>query len=477
MKGLTYIHDDFALETEPARRLYHEYAEGLPIVDYHCHLPPADIAADRRWRNLTEIWLGGDHYKWRAMRSNGVDERYCTGDASDWEKFQKWAETVPRLLRNPLHHWTHLELARYFGIRDRLLGPDTAREVWDRCNAVIAGPDFSCRRLMDASRVVLVCTTDDPVDSLEHHAALARDASFAIRVLPTWRPDRAMAVESPEAFNAWVGRLARAADTDIRDLESFMDALRRRHDFFHAAGCRLSDHGIETAYAEDYTEGEIRAAFDKARRGAVLSREDVVKFKSAMLYEFGVMDHARDWTQQFHLGAMRNNNSRMFQRLGPDAGFDSVGDFEVARPMARLLDRLEQSGKLTRTILYNLNPRDNAVLATMIGNFQAGPTAGKMQFGSAWWFLDQMDGMERQMEDLSQMGLLSRFVGMLTDSRSFLSYTRHEYFRRILCNMLGRDMSRGLIPYDIESTGRMVRDVCYNNAARYFGFDLPLIEG
>ena len=469
-----FIHDDFLLETEQARSLYHGYAAGLPIVDYHCHLPPGQIAADHRYRNMTEVWLGGDHYKWRAMRANGVPERFCTGDAPDREKFGKWAETVPALLRNPLYHWTHLELARYFDVFD-LLGPGTAESIWTTCNAKLETPACSARGLMTRSNVVLVCTTDDPADSLEHHRALAADSSFGIQVLPAWRPDKGMAVEDPAAFNTWVDRLAAAADGEIRDFDSYVEALRKRHAAFHEAGCRLSDHGIETAYAADYTYGEIAAAFARLRAGGALDVQAVLKFKSAMLVLFGEMDAGRDWTQQFHFGALRNNNSLMFKQLGPDTGFDSMGDCEIARPLSRLLDRLNRSGRLPRTILYNLNPNDNALLVTMCGNFQDGTTPGKLQHGSGWWHLDQKDGMERQMETLSQMGLLSRFVGMLTDSRSFLSYTRHEYFRRILCNLLGNDMRRGLIPDDIELVGGMVRDIGYSNAARYFGFDLDVL--
>jgi glucuronate isomerase len=472
-KRTVFIHDDFMLETDQARRLYHDHAEGLPIVDYHCHLPPDQIAADKRWANLTQIWLYGDHYKWRAMRSNGVPERLCTGDASDWEKFEAWAATVPYLLRNPLYHWTHLELARYFGIGDRLLSPATARGIWEEANAKLAEPSFSCRQIMRRSRVVLVCTTDDPVDSLAHHRAIAKLPNFGVKVLPTWRPDKGMAVENEAAFNAWTDKLAAAANVDVRDFTSFMQALRKRHDFFHEMGCRLSDHGLETVYAVPYTAAETAAIFAKVRARQALGEDEVLKFKSAMLHEFGVMDHAKGWTQQFHLGALRNNNSRMFAAIGPDTGFDSIGDFEVGRPLSRLLDGLDREGRLAKTILYNLNPRDNELLATMLGNFQDGSVPGKIQFGSGWWFLDQKDGMERHIEALSQLGLLSRFVGMLTDSRSFLSYTRHEYFRRILCNILGRDMARGLIPDDVDMVGGMVRDIAYHNAARYFGFDLP----
>jgi len=467
-----FITDDFLLQTETARRLYHEYAANLPIIDYHCHLPPAQIAEDHRFENLAEIWLYGDHYKWRVMRANGVAEKYCTGDATDWEKFLKWAETVPKTLRNPLYHWTHMALKRPFGISDRLLGPDTARSIWEECNGKLTQPGFSCRGIMRQMNVVLVCTTDDPCDSLEHHRNMAADASFPIQVLPAWRPDKGMAAESAENFNAWVDKLAEASDTEIGNLPSYLEALRKRHDFFHAMGCRLSDHGIEVPYADDYTDSEIRTIFDKVRAGKTLDDAEIRKFKSAMLYEFGVMDAEKNWTQQFHIGALRNTNTRMFERVGPDTGFDTIGDGEIARPLARMLDRLDQKNRLAKTILYNMNPRDNAVLAAMIGNFQDGDAPGKMQFGGGWWFLDQKDGMERQMEALSNMGLLSRFVGMVTDSRSFLSYIRHEYFRRILCNLLGNDIERGLLPKDVSLVGGMVKDICYNNAARHFGFAL-----
>jgi len=468
MTGNVYITDDFMLETGMARHLYHEYAEGLPIIDYHCHLPPELVAADHRFANLAEIWLHGDHYKWRAMRANGVAERFCTGDASDREKFDKWAETVPYLLRNQLYPWTHLELNRVFAISGKLLGPDTAGEIWDACNERLAQPEFSARGIMQQMNVVLVCTTDDPVDSLEHHKTVADDPSFAVRMLPTWRPDKGMAVEHSDAFNVWVDALADAADFDIRDFSTYMEAIRKRHAFFHDMGCRLSDHGIETVYAEEYTQTEIETGFDKVRTGKQLDEREVAKFKSAMLVEFGLMDHEKGWTQQFHIGALRNTRSRMFEQLGPDTGFDSIADSELARPLMRLLDRLDSTDQLTKTIVYNLNPRDNELVATMCGNFQDGSVPGKMQFGTAWWYLDQKDGMERQIEVLSQMGLLSRFVGMVTDSRSFLSYPRHEYFRRILCNMLGSDMAKGLIPNDLELAGRLVRDVSYHNAANAF---------
>lgn len=463
------VTENFLLQNEPAIRLYHDYARDMPILDYHCHLPPAQVAEDRRFENLTQIWLAGDHYKWRAMRANGVPEEYCTGGAADWAKFEKWAETVPRTLRNPLYHWTHLELNRPFGVSDRLLSPATARGIWDECNAKLARPEFSCRGIMRQMNVVAVCTTDDPTDRLEHHAALTADRSFSIGVYPTFRPDKAIAVESPAAWNAWVGRLEQTSELAIRDFEDLLAALRRRHDFFHSLGCRLSDHGVDTFYAEPYLDSQVRASFRKLRGGGELEQDEALRLKSALLYEFAVMDHAKGWTQQYHVGAMRNNNGRALETLGPDTGFDSIGDARYARPLSQFLDRLDREGCLTKTILYNLNPADNDMLATMIGNFQDGQTPGKMQLGSGWWFLDQRDGMLKQLEALSNQGLLSRFVGMLTDSRSFLSYTRHEYFRRILCNLLGTEIQQGLLPSDLELVGEMVRDICYRNAEAYFG--------
>lgn len=467
------IHEDFLLENESARRLYHEYAAGMPIFDYHSHLPPAQIAADHRFDNLGQIWLSGDHYKWRAMRANGVAERYCTGDASDWEKFAKWAETVPRTLRNPLYHWTHLELNRPFGINDRLFSPETAEGIWDECNAMLAQPEFSCRGIMRQMNVVAVCTTDDPTDSLEHHRAIAEDGTLSVCVRPTFRPDKAMSLESPEAFNDWVDRLEEAADMEVKNYETFIEALRKRHDYFHEHGCRLSDHGLERFPFTDFGDTEVANIFRDVSKNQPMSLTECEKFRLAVLTECARMNHEKGWTQQFHVGALRNNNTRMFEALGPDSGFDSMADGIVARPMSRFFDTLEQDGKLTKTIVYNLNPSVSDVMATMIGNFQDGQTPGKMQYGAAWWFLDQRDGMLRQLEVLSNHGLLSRFVGMLTDSRSFLSFTRHEYFRRILCNLLGDEMERGLLPDDIDLIGGMVCDICYNNAAEYFGFDVP----
>ena len=465
-----FITEDFLLSTKAARRLYHDYAADLPIIDYHCHLPPAEVATDHRWKNLTQIWLAGDHYKWRALRSNGVAERFCTGEASDREKFQKWAETVPQTLGNPLYHWTHLELKRPFGISDRLLGPDTAKGIWEECNAKLAKPEFSARGIMRQMNVVLVCTTDDPVDSLEHHQAVAKDKKFNIQMLPTFRPDKAMAVESPENWNAWTDKLAAAAGATVQSYDDFLGALKKRHDFFHQVGCRLSDHGLETIYAGANTEAGVAASFRKLRGGAALSAEETLAFKSALLHFFGLLNAEKNWTMQLHLGVLRNNNSRIFKTLGPDKGCDSIGDFHHGRALSDFLDGLDRLGKLPRTILYNINPADNAIMATMIGNFQDGVTPGKIQFGSGWWFLDQKDGMEQQMQALGNLGLLSRFVGMLTDSRSFLSYTRHEYFRRILCAKLGAEMKAGLLPHDYQLVGKMVADICYHNARRYFGF-------
>ncbi len=470
-----FIHDDFLLQTEEAKRLFNDYAKDMPIVDYHCHLPPQQVAEDTRFSNMAEVWLHGDHYKWRAMRSNGVNERFCTGDASDWEKFSAWAETMPYLLRNPLYHWTHLEMARFFKI-DCVLNPETAKEVWEKGNACLQKDEFSARGLMKMSNVRLVCTTDDAIDSLEHHKAVAADNDFTVQMLPTWRPDKGMAVDNPALFNAWVDKLAETSGVSITDFDSYLDAMKNRHSYFHECGCRLSDHGLDTVYAEDYTGAQIKAIFAKVRGGAVPTKLESDQFKSAMLYEWGLMDFERGWTTQLHVSAMRNNNRRLFKQLGPDTGFDSIGDWRFAEPLSKLLGRLDEEGRLSRTILYNLNPRDNEMLATMLGNFQDGSVAGKMQLGSGWWFLDQLDGMKRQIEALSMLGLLSRFVGMLTDSRSFLSYTRHEYFRRILCNILGNDMAQGLIPHDFALVGRMVKDISYNNAARYFGFNLSVEE-
>lgn len=466
---MNFIHDDFLLGTEQARRLYHGHAATQPIIDYHCHLPPAEIAGDKRWPEMAAVWLGGDHYKWRAMRASGIDERYITGNAAPWEKFEKFAGIAPKLLRNPLYHWTQLELARYFGIHE-LLSPATARAIYDHCNEKLTQPGFSARGMMERFNVEVVCTTDDPADTLEHHKAIAADPNFSIQVRPTWRPDKALTVDQPGVLADWLTSLEKAAGCSVSSLDDLMNALQKRHDFFAENGCRLSDRGVNTVWAEDCTRAEAAAIFAKARDGQPVSPDEAVRYKSFLLHELAVMDAAKGWTMQIHYGAQRNNNTRMLLQLGPDSGFDSIGDWPIAASLAKHLDRLDTAGSLPRTIIYNLNPGDNAVIATMTGNFQDGVTVGKLQFGTGWWFMDQLDGMTRQIETLSQIGMLGHFVGMLTDSRSFLSYTRHEYFRRLLCDILGRDMQRGLVPDDEELVGGLVRDICYGNARKYFGF-------
>lgn len=464
-----FLSDDFLLQNQSAQRLYHEYAASMPIFDYHCHLPVDEIAADRKFENLTAIWLNGDHYKWRAMRANGIDERFITGEAPDEEKFMAWAKTVPKTLRNPLFHWTHLELKNPFGISGILLDESTGRQIYRLCSDMLQQDDFSARGLLKKFDVRVVCTTDDPVDRLEHHRALAEDRGFDVKVLPAFRPDKAMAVERAAAFNRYVDRLGETTGTDIGSLATFLECIDKRHEFFHSMGCRLSDHGLEEPYAEDFSATQAAAAFAKIRSGSELSVEEQRGFKSVMLTECAIMDHDRGWTQQFHFGALRNTNSRAFARLGPDTGYDSIGDFTMARALARMLDRLASQDKLARTILYILNPRDNDLIAAMIGNFQDGSIPGKMQFGSGWWYNDQKDGMEKQINALSNSGLLSRFVGMLTDSRSFLSYPRHEYFRRVLCNLFGTDIENGELPGDFDLIGSTIQDICYHNAVNYFG--------
>jgi len=465
-----FITEDFLLFSRSARELYHRYAKDQPIVDYHCHLPVKEIAENRQFETMTQIWLAGDHYKWRAMRANGVDERFITGDAGDWEKFLAWARTVPATLRNPLYHWTHMELRRPFGITDVHLSEETARGVWERCNALLAQPSFRARGILEQMNVDVVCTTDDPVDNLQYHRQIRNDSSFRVKVIPAFRADMALAIERGKAFAAYVQKLGAAANVHIRTYRDFIAALRKRHATFHREGCRLSDHGLETVYVEKYTERGVAASFARAMAGKAVPPADVLKFKSAVLFELCLLDHAAGWVQQFHLGAFRNTNPRMYRVLGPDTGYDSIGDFVIGGPLVRLLGSLEDRDALAKTIIYNLNPADNEVVATMIGSFQDGRTPGKIQYGSAWWFLDQKEGMERQLGALSTMGLLSRFIGMLTDSRSFLSYPRHEYFRRILCNLLGGEMEQGLIPRDFDLVGAMVADICYGNARRYFDF-------
>jgi glucuronate isomerase len=467
-----FINDDFLLPNRQARILYHEHAANLPIIDYHCHLSPALIAADHRFANITKAWLAGDHYKWRAMRTNGIPERLITGDASDREKFDAWARTVPATVRNPLYHWTHLELRRPFGIADRLLSPATAESIWKQCNDQLANDSLTARGIMKRMNVALVCTTDDPVDSLEHHRAIAADDSFDINVLPAWRPDPLRRTHHVAAWNDYIDQLARVADVDINAWDALLAAVRKRHEHFHNHGCRLSDHALDVVPDGDASEQLLRTIFNELRSGEMIDPDSAEAFDCALLVEFGRLDHQKNWTQQYHIGALRNNNSRMCRSLGPDTGFDCIDDAPIARPLARLLDRLDRENTLPRTILYNLNPAHNEVLAAMLGNFQDASSPGKLQLGSGWWFCDQLDGMTRQIEALSQLGLLSCFVGMLTDSRSFLSYPRHEYFRRLLCAILGRDMADGLIPDDIDLVSKYVRDISYHNAARYFNFPL-----
>jgi glucuronate isomerase len=438
----------------------------MPIIDYHCHLPQQQIAEDKNFDNLTQIWLYGDHYKWRAMRTNGVEEKYCTGSASDHEKFLAWAKTVPYTLRNPLYHWTHLELQRYFDVHE-ILNENSAKKIYDECSAKLKTPEYSVRNLLKKMNVATVCTTDDPVDDLKYHLQLQAEG-FEIPVLPAFRPDNAMNVSDPVKFNVYVQKLEGVSNVTISNFNDFLFALQSRHDFFASVGCKVSDHGVEEIYAEDFTGAEIETIFHKVRGGKILDSTEQLKFKSAMLLHFAEWDWEKGWAQQFHLGALRNNNSRMTQALGPDTGWDSVGDFSQGRALAKFLDKLDSQDKLAKTILYNLNPADNELMATMVGNFNDGSVAGKIQWGSSWWFLDQKDGIVKQMNTLSNMGLLSRFVGMLTDSRSFLSYPRHEYFRRILCNLFGEEIENGELPNDIKWTGKIIRDICYYNAKNYF---------
>jgi len=464
-----FLDQDFLLQSATAQTLYHQYAAEMPIIDYHNHLVPQQIADDHQFDNITQAWLYGDHYKWRAMRAHGVDEKYITGNASDEEKFMKWAETVPYTMRNPLYHWTHLELQRYFGVTE-VLNSASAKRIYDHCAALLKTPDYSVKNLLLKMNVKVLCTTDDPIDDLGYHKQI-KASGYAIKVLPTFRPDKAMAVDDVATFNAYVKSLAQVVGYGIQDLSTYKKAIGERHDYFHACGGRLSDHGLEHIYAEDYTEEQIAKIFGQLISGANVSDHEKWQFKSAMLVYFAHLDHAKGWTQQFHLGALRNNNARLLGSLGPDTGFDSIGDFEQAKPLSKFLNHLDSTNQLAKTILYNLNPGDNELLATMTGNFQDGTIIGKMQFGSGWWFLDQKDGMERQINALSNMGLLSHFVGMLTDSRSFLSFPRHEYFRRILCNLMGQDVENGELPADIEWLGKLVKDISYTNASEFFNFE------
>jgi len=467
----TFPSEDFLLETQTARRLYHEVAKDLPIIDYHCHLSPELIADNHRFRSITEIWLEGDHYKWRAMRANGVNERYCTGNASDWEKFEAWARTVPETLCNPLFHWTAMELKRPFGITKPLNG-STAKEIFEDANRQLQTGDLTTQSILKQFKVTVACTTDDPADTLDAHKKLAQRQNPDTRVYPTWRPDKALAVSDPATWNEWIGRLEKTAGVSISSWANLLSALEARHTAFHELGCRASDHGLNSMDAAPFTDAEASACFDKLRKGQAVSAGEAAVFRSALLYKMALLDHARGWAQQFHLGALRSTNTRMRRVLGPDTGFDSIGDFPQAESLAQFLDRLDNTDQLAKTIIYNVNPSDNPVFATMIGNYQDGSVPGKMQWGSAWWFLDQLDGMEAQMRMLSNMGLLARFVGMVTDSRSFLSYPRHDYFRRLVCRMLGEDVRRGLLPDDHDLLGKLVADVSFRNARDYFGFQL-----
>jgi glucuronate isomerase len=459
---------DFLLKTKTAQILYHEYAKGMPLIDYHCHLSPQQIADDINFDNLTQAWLYGDHYKWRSMRTNGVHEDYCTGQKSDTEKFKYWAATVPFTMRNPLYHWTHLELQRYFGIQD-ILNPSSANSIYQQASEQLVTTDYSTKNLIRKMNVKVICTTDDPIDSLEYHKKIAA-SGFEVKVIPAFRPDKAMEVSNSEAFIAYVKKLETVTNLSISSFEDFLFALQNRHDFFATMGCSVSDHGLEEIYAEDFTGNEVEAIFNKIYGGKFLNEMEQRKFKSCMLLHFAEWDWEKGWVQQYHLGALRNNNNRMMRLLGADTGWDSIGDFSQAKALAKFLNKLDVEDKLAKTILYNLNPADNELMATMIGNFNDGSVAGKVQFGSAWWFLDQKDGIERQLNALSNMGLVSRFVGMLTDSRSFLSYPRHEYFRRIVCNMFGDEIENGELPNDLPWVAKIIQDISYNNATSYFGW-------
>ena len=463
-----FLDENFLLQNKTAQQLYHEFAKPMPVIDYHNHLPPDQMAGDINFENITQAWLYGDHYKWRAMRTNGVDEQYITGKAGDWEKFQQWAVTVPYTLRNPLYHWTHLELQRYFDVQD-ILNADSAKKIYEECSAKLRSKAYSVRNLLEKMNVQVVCTTDDPVDSLEYHQQI-EESNWKIKVLPAFRPDKAMNVDDVNTFNNYLSLLENASNIAISSFDDFIEALKKRHDYFVANHCSVSDHGLEEIYAEDYTDTEIAGIFAKIRSGIVLSLEERKKFKSAMLITLAEWDWEKGFVQQYHLGALRNNNSRMLSKLGPDTGWDSIGDFSQARALSKFLNRLDTNNKLAKTIIYNLNPADNELMAAMIGNFNDGSVAGKIQWGSGWWFLDQKDGMIKQMNALSNMGLISRFVGMLTDSRSFLSFPRHEYFRRILCNLFGEEIESGELPNDITWTGKVIQDICFNNAKNYFNF-------
>jgi glucuronate isomerase len=464
-----FLDHDFLLNTDSAKRLYHDYAAALPIIDYHCHLPPKQIADNHGFETLTEIWLRGDHYKWRAMRMNGIDESFITGNKSDWEKFQKWSETVPYTLRNPLYHWTHLELQRYFGIHE-ILNTGTAKEIFEHCNQKLQTSEFRVHGLLKKMNVGFICTTDDPTDSLEHHLVIQK-TGLNIKVAPAFRPDQAMTIGDPVVFKRWLEKLQESSNISISNFRQFLDALKNRHDFFHSNGCRISDHGLERFYNVEWTELELENIFQKVISNKKPEVSDIEKFQSALLLQFGEWDFEKGWVQQYHIGALRNNNSRALNTLGPDTGWDSIGDFPQATAVSGFLNSLDKNNHLAKTILYNNNPADNELMATMIGNFNDGSFPGKVQWGSAWWFLDQKEGMTNQLNALSNMGLISRFVGMITDSRSFLSYPRHEYFRRILCSLFGQEIEKGELPNDMEWTGKIIKDICYYNALHFFNLN------
>ncbi|SHO57397.1 glucuronate isomerase [Vibrio quintilis] len=464
----SFLCEDFLLTNRTACRLYHDYAAEQPIYDYHCHLNPQDIAENRQFENLGQIWLEGDHYKWRAMRSAGIPESLITGDSADIEKYHAWAKTVPLTLGNPLYHWTHLELRRPFGITGQLLSEQTADEIWHQCNDLLSQPEFSTRGIMQQMNVVMAGTTDDPIDSLIHHKTLAQDSSFELEIRPSWRPDRVFKIEQ-EGFACYIRQLGEVTNTEITRYHHLLAALEQRMAHFVLHGCLAADHGIEVVrYAPVPDENTLDYLLQRRLNGEILSETEIAQFSTAVQVWLGKQYSRLGWVLQMHIGAQRNNNTRMFRQSGPDSGFDSIGDQPFSFALAHLLDAMDLTDELPKTILYCLNPRDNEMIATMIGNFQGGGIPGKIQFGSGWWFNDQKDGMQRQLEQLSQLGLLSQFVGMLTDSRSFLSYTRHEYFRRILCNFIGYQVEQGEIPNDMSLVGTMINNICFSNARNYF---------
>ena len=462
-----FIHENFLLNNKKAEKLYHNYAENQPIIDFHCHLSPAMIANDYQFENLTQAWLQGDHYKWRAMRMNGINEIYCTGNEPDRIKFEKWAETVPSTAGNPLYHWTHLELARYFNITN-LLSPSAAHEIFDKTSALLQTREFSVRSLIRKMNVELICTTDDPTDTLEYHQKLKE--AFQIKILPTFRPDNIIKTDDPEIFISYIRKLEQIAGAEIKSFDALVEIIDKRHKFFHDIGCRLTDHGLDRFHFTGFTLSEVDSIFRKLLAGENISADESEKYKTAILLEICRLNHKRNWTQQFHIGALRNNNARMFMKMGPDTGWDSIGSTQDPKKMSDFLNMLDKDDKLARTILYNLNPADNEMMITMAGNFNDGSSAGKVQYGPAWWFLDQKNGMEKHFKDVASLGLLRRFIGMVTDSRSFLSYPRHEYFRRILCNYVGDEVEKGLIPDDEELLKTLIEGVSYKNAKEYFGF-------